>query len=145
MWVDRSNWKVDLKASCILRILKLTLGFNYEEQWKMKNKKDALKGLRPKSPFGQKIKPQLPTTKKETLFKHRDVRILRECLAGLHRKAPPMLQKKIHDTLLEFAESIKSYCLCEEKSYVENEKRYACLNCGRRHRRVEGDPPIEVV
>lgn len=74
----------------------------------------------------------------ETRFKPKDVAILRECLAGLHSKVPPVLAKKITDSLRWFADSIKDYCQCEEKVFIANENRYACLNCGFRHKNANG-------
>ena len=101
-----------------------------------------------KNIFGKKsnalnnIKPDKAVTIKETPFRPKDVAILRECLAGLHKKVPPVLQKKITDCLLRFASSIKDYCQCDEKVFIENEQRYACLNCGYRHKNKNGDPKI---
>ena len=80
--------------------------------------------------------------KKETLFRERDVAILRGCLAGLYKKVPPMQQQKVHNALLRFASSIKDYCGCEALVHVKNEGRWACLNCGTRYATAEGGPKL---
>lgn len=82
--------------------------------------------------------------KKETRFRYKDVRPLRECLANLHRKAPPRIQKKIDETLKQFAKAIKDYCECDEKVFIDRQNRFVCLSCGRGHRKPEGDIKLEV-
>ena len=69
----------------------------------------------------------------ETLFKLKDVRLLRERLAWCFKKSPPMIQDQIHKTLLQFAENVKEYCKCDEQAYIAKEGKNACLNCGKRH------------
>lgn len=86
----------------------------------------------------QKPKDEKPE-KRETFFRYKDMRILREALSNLHRKAPPMIQKKINTVLKEFAVNVKPYCECDEKVFIEKEKRFACLTCGHRHKTPEGD------
>ena len=71
--------------------------------------------------------------KSETLFKLKDVRLLRERLAWCFKKSPPMIQDQINKTLLQFAISVKEYCKCDEQVYVSLEGKNACLNCGARH------------
>ena len=70
---------------------------------------------------------------KETIFKAKDVRLLRERLVWAAKKSPPQIQTVIHQTLLAFAKSVSVYCLCEEKVYIVAENKDACLNCGTRH------------
>lgn len=116
---------------------------------KNKDKKKSIFG-KAKKPFenikpgGQAILPPNAKVKtiSETPFRPKDVAILRECLAGLHKKVPPILQKKITNALLQFATSVKEYCQCDEKVFIENEQRYACLNCGTRHKNKDGDPRL---
>lgn len=79
-----------------------------------------------------------------TQFKADDVRILRETLVGVMKKAPPQIQARCHDALLRFAKSVSEYCKCEERVFVEHEQKFACLNCGRRHIKKEGQP-LEVL
>ena len=68
----------------------------------------------------------------ETLFKLKDVRLLRERLAWIYKKSPPAIQVQISNTLLQFANNVKEYCKCEERVYVAPENKMACLNCGER-------------
>ena len=84
-------------------------------------------------------------TQKTTEFKAEHIRILRESLVWSHSKAPAYVKKKIINDLLRFADSIKELCQCEDKAFLEQEKKYACLNCGRRHKSEEGDPRLERV
>lgn len=79
---------------------------------------------------------------RSTVFKAKDIAILRECLAGLYKQVPPVLKKKIHDALSHFALSVKGYCQCENKSFVGNENKFACLNCGTRYENKEGGPKL---
>lgn len=83
--------------------------------------------------------------KEKTVFTSKQVAILRESLAGIHKKAPPMIKKKIETSLLDFANAIMDTCKCEDKVFIENENRFACLNCGYRHRTAEGSKKLKVV
>lgn len=83
--------------------------------------------------------------KKETTFKAKDVRLLRERLAWCFKKSPPQIQQQIHQTLIQFAANVSEYCQCEEKAFVAPENKYACLNCGKRHNSPEGDPKLDLV
>ena len=80
---------------------------------------------------------------KETVFKAKDVRLLRERLVWAMKKSPPQIQTIIHQTLLVFANNVKEYCLCEEKVYITAENKDACLNCGTRHENTM--KPLEIV
>lgn len=109
-----------------------------------KSKGIEVLGHKNQAAFGQTVK-QLGVdivSNKETSFKAKDVAILRECLANVCKRTPPGLQQKIIDSLKLFALSIKEYCMCEDKVYIEKENRFACLNCGTRHRNKNGDPKI---
>ncbi len=81
----------------------------------------------------------------ETVFKASDVRLLRERLCWVFKKSPPQIQSLIDQTLKTFAYNIRDYCKCEEKVFIQAEKKYGCLNCGRRHLKLEGDPKLEIV
>ena len=70
-----------------------------------------------------------------------DSKILREALASVYKSAPPVIKQRIHDSLSQFAVSVGAYCQCPERVFVEKENKFACLDCGRRHRKVKG--PIE--
>jgi predicted helicase len=76
---------------------------------------------------------------KETMFKAKDVRLLRERLAWCYKVSPVSIQQQIHNTLTKFSENIKEYCLCEEKAFVSRENKWACLNCGKRYTQAEVD------
>ena len=89
--------------------------------------------------FSKKKKQQ------ETLFKAKDVAILRETLAHLHKKVPPILQKKVNHALLRFAQNVSEYCQHEESVWVENENAYACLNCGERQSKAEFEKGFKVI
>lgn len=82
---------------------------------------------------------------KETQFTNKQVRILREALSAVHKKAPPLIQKRIQTALLDFANSCVEVCQCEEKVFIERENKFACLNCGYRHTKKEGDVKLKVV
>ena len=83
--------------------------------------------------------------KNETNFKVKDVRLLRERLAWVYKKCTPDIQTQITQTLLAFAKSVSEYCQCEEKVYIAKENKFACLNCGTRHIKAEGDIKLKVV
>ena len=69
----------------------------------------------------------------EQYFHHKDVRILREAMSKMGRKAPPIVQGYLHQQLKQFAMAIRSYCQCPERAHVPAEGKYACLFCGKRH------------
>lgn len=71
-----------------------------------------------------------------------DTRILRECLSWVYKHTPVMIQKKVNDELLRFANNVKEYCPCGEKAYIASEKKFACLDCGKRHKNALGDPRL---
>lgn len=55
-----------------------------------------------------------------------------------------MIQDQINKTLKQFATAVSEYCECEEKVYVANESKFACLNCGRRTLKPDS-PKLKVV
>ena len=71
-------------------------------------------------------------SQEETLFKNKDVRLLRERLAWVHKISPPFIQQHVNETLAKFALSVREYCKCEERVYIKLENKNACLNCGER-------------
>ncbi len=66
------------------------------------------------------------------MIRHKDARLLREALANVFHKAPPIVKQKIHDTLLAYAEAVKPYCECLDRSWCAGENKFACLDCGAR-------------
>lgn len=76
---------------------------------------------------------------KNLTVKQRDAKILREALAGLYSKVPPMAQRKILTALSEYGARVGEYCECPEVAFIEKEKKFACLDCGKRH----DPPPVE--
>ena len=84
-------------------------------------------------------------TKKETIYTNKQVRILREALSAIHKKAPPLIQHRIETALLDFANATMDICQCDEKVYIEKENKFACLNCGYLHRSKEGDIKINII
>lgn len=70
--------------------------------------------------------------KQETMFKARDVRLLRERLVWALKKSPPHIREQIHQTILLFASNVKAYCKHEDFVFITAEGKNACLNCGTR-------------
>jgi len=68
-----------------------------------------------------------------------DARILRERISWAVKKVPGPVAAYLTEALKRYAEAVKPYCQCVEKVYVELEKKYACLDCGTRHRKLEGN------
>ena len=66
------------------------------------------------------------------MVKQKDARILREALASVHKNAPPQIKQKIVMELKRYAEAVKAYCECLDRSYVSTEAKFACLDCGKR-------------
>jgi len=80
--------------------------------------------------------------KKETdTVLQKDARILREALAGLYRKVPAVTQKQIHLALLRYAGQVKEYCRCPERSFVDSQGGFVCLDCGQVHKKAKGVEP----
>ena len=86
----------------------------------------------------------IPKGLAEATVKQQDAKILRECLAGLYHKAPILIQQKIHIALLSYAKAVSKYCECHDRSWVEKENKFACLDCGTRYRKQEGKDVLEV-
>lgn len=70
--------------------------------------------------------------------KQKDARLLRECLAWIHGHSPPMIQKRVNTVLLDYAKQVGQYCTCSEKSFLQKEGLFACLDCGHRHKTANG-------
>ena len=83
--------------------------------------------------------------KKLTKFESKDIRLLRECLVNIYKKSPIPIRAQINEILLRFSDQIRDRCECEEKSFQEKENRYACLNCGYRHKNKDGDVKVKLV
>lgn len=79
----------------------------------------------------------------EPVILQKDFRILRECLVWAQKQAPPHVKQLIHQKIIKFSESIKSYCTCPERVYVDKEGKYACLDCGQRHWKPEGKDEVQ--
>jgi len=79
----------------------------------------------------------------EPMIKQKDCRLLRECLASIHGNAPPQIKQKIVMELKRFAEAIKGYCLCTDRSYVAKEAKFACLDCGKRFWNQTGPDDVQ--
>lgn len=74
-----------------------------------------------------------PVESNSALIKQEHVRILRESLAWACRRSGGLVQQKLTEDLFRFAKAIQSYCQCSERVYVQTERKYACLDCGKRH------------
>lgn len=74
---------------------------------------------------------------KEQMYHHEDVRILREGVAGAARRSPEPIKSYLIDKLKLFALKVEKYCKCPEVSFIEKEKAYACLFCGKRHKKMK--------
>lgn len=74
----------------------------------------------------------------EPMVRQKDARILREALAWLHRHSPPRIQHRINTAMLDYAKQVGKYCTCPEKSFIEKEAAFACLDCGHRHKKADG-------
>ena len=72
------------------------------------------------------------TNKIETIFKAKDVRLLRERLVWALKRSPPQVQAQIHQTILLFAKNVAEYCQHEDYVFIGVENKNACLNCGTR-------------
>lgn len=81
----------------------------------------------------------------KTQFQAKDVRLLRERLVWVYKKCTPDIQAQITQTLLAFAKSVSEYCQCEEKVYISKENKFACLNCGIRHTKADGNVNPKVI
>ena len=75
----------------------------------------------------------LSTIGEEPVVKQKDARILREALSWCCKHLPIEAQKKTHNALRDYAISVGKYCKCFDRSFVRKEKKFACLDCGRRH------------
>ena len=76
-------------------------------------------------------------------IEHKDTRILRECLARLHRMIPvPHIQKYIDQQMRAYAASVAEYCehveLAEIKQQEDNKVLCGCLDCGKRFIKEKG-------
>lgn len=65
-------------------------------------------------------------------FEQRDVRILREALAGIANRGHQTLTPIAIEGLRRFAFAVHTYCEHVEEVFVEAENKNACLDCGRR-------------
>lgn len=58
-------------------------------------------------------------------------RILRECVAKIHRYLPPNLQPITMGALTNYAIAIKEICDHPEEGYAPEKKKFVCLDCLR--------------
>lgn len=70
-------------------------------------------------------------------YKHKDVRVLRESVAGMCNRLPEPFKTRLKQDLQLFALRVKEYCQCPETVYIEKEKAHACLFCGTRHKNLK--------
>jgi len=62
-------------------------------------------------------------------------RILRECLARVHKVSPPHIQLAITKSMSEYAKAICEYCEHVEEVVVDG--KFACLDCCERRTEEE--------
>lgn len=70
--------------------------------------------------------------KGQRMVKHKDARLLRECLAGVFHIVTTDVKVKITNALRAYADQIEKYCDHSDRSWVAVEDRFACLDCGKR-------------
>jgi len=81
----------------------------------------------------------------EAYVKQKDARLLREGLAAVFKTAPAPVKERIHGILLRYADAVKGYCQCTDRSFVAKERLFACLDCGRRYPSETGKSEIRLV
>lgn len=73
-------------------------------------------------------------------FEQKHTRILREALARLAKLGHPAINAVVKEGLQSFAREIKSYCKCVEQAWIPGEGMYGCLDCGKRHLKLQDKP-----
>lgn len=66
------------------------------------------------------------------MVRQEDAAILREAIAGVMKNAPRAIQHQCNTALSFYASRVKEYCSHPERSFVAQEQKFACLDCGHR-------------
>ena len=66
-------------------------------------------------------------------IKHIDARLLREALAHIYKKGSHPVKAYVNKILKQYANSVGNYCTCIDTVFIDNEMKFACLDCGKRH------------